>query len=72
MTEKLTIEEKFEVGLNELISLCLDGGMHPRDFIDGLEAELKWARHDDILGSVGTAAALCRRRSAHRRPEPGN
>ena len=44
MTEKLTIEEKFEVGLNELISLCLDGGMHPSEMVKYLQQQIQWAK----------------------------
>jgi hypothetical protein len=36
---------KFELGLRELINMCLDGGMHPSEMTEALEKEVKWSRH---------------------------
>jgi len=39
-----TIAEKFEVALSELISICLEAGMHTSEMAELLEAEAKWCR----------------------------
>jgi hypothetical protein len=39
------IKLKFEIGLRELINLCIDGGMAPHEMTEALERELKWSRH---------------------------
>lgn len=39
-----TMKEKFERGLNELISLCVGSDMAPAEMIPALERELKWCQ----------------------------
>jgi hypothetical protein len=36
---------KFEIGLRELISMCVEAGMAPHDMTEALERELKWSRY---------------------------
>ena len=38
------IEDRFSDALSELIGMCMDAGMHPKDMIPRLEKEVRWCR----------------------------
>ena len=39
-----TMQEKFTVGLRELINMCLNSEMHPVEMLPALAREIEWCR----------------------------